>query len=77
MDKLQIPYQVKSNLATYKELDESGRTIKAVANTYNFYDYDGDVLRMGAAKKSIEDFKFEIELMGYYNRLNMKHDLPP
>ena len=42
-NKLDIPYQVKSNLATYKELDETGRTIKAIANTYNYFDYDGDV----------------------------------
>ncbi len=52
-EKLAIPYQVKSNLASYKEIDEAGRTIKAVANTYNYFDYDYDVLRDGAAKKSI------------------------
>jgi phage head maturation protease len=53
-DKLKINYQIKSNLATYKELDESSRVIKAVANTYNFYDFDGDVLRPGCCKRSID-----------------------
>lgn len=53
-DKLNIPYQVKSNLAEYKELDEGSRTVKAIVNTYNYYDLDQDVLRIGAAKKSIE-----------------------
>lgn len=52
--KLDTPYQVKSNLATYKELDEQSRTIKAVANTLNFYDYDKDVLRPGSFNKSIQ-----------------------
>jgi hypothetical protein len=54
-DKLNIHYKVKSNLATYKELDESQRTVQLVANTYNFYDSDGDVLRMGCAKRSIDN----------------------
>jgi phage head maturation protease len=54
-DKLSTPYQIKTNLSTYKEIDESSRTIKAVTNTYNFYDFDQDVLRPGAAKKSIAD----------------------
>jgi len=53
-NKLDISYQVKSNLSDYKEIDESGRTIKAIANTYNFYDSDSDVLRPGVAKLSIE-----------------------
>lgn len=53
-DKLSIPYQVKSNLASYKEIDEAQRTVKAVVNTYNYYDYDKDVLRVGSAKRSID-----------------------
>jgi hypothetical protein len=54
-DKLNIPFQVKSNLSTYKEIDEGQRTIKAVVNTYNYFDYDYDVLRVGCAKKSIQE----------------------
>ncbi|MBD3198030.1 MAG: hypothetical protein GF317_23470 [Candidatus Lokiarchaeota archaeon] len=53
-NKLNIPYQVKSNLADYKEIDEGNRTISAIVNTYNFFDSDYDVLRLGAASKSIE-----------------------
>jgi phage head maturation protease len=54
-NKLQIQYQVKSNQATYKEVDINARTIKAIVNTYNFFDYDYDVLLPGAAKKSIQE----------------------
>ena len=54
-DKLDKPYAVKTNLSTYKELHEDERIIKAVANTYNFFDHDFDVLRMGSAAKSIEE----------------------
>lgn len=53
--KLSIPYQVKSNLAEYKEIDNSDRVVKAVVNTYNFFDYDYDVLRKGSAEKSIAE----------------------
>lgn len=53
--KLSQHYAVKTNLSTYKEIDESTRIVKAVANTYNFFDHDFDVLRMGSAKKSITD----------------------
>lgn len=53
-NKLNIDYQVKSNLATYKELDENSRIIKAVVNTYNYFDSDYDVLRIGVAKRSID-----------------------
>lgn len=54
-DKLNIHYKVKSNLATYKELDESQRIVKLIANTYNYYDFDGDVLRLGCSKRSIDN----------------------
>lgn len=54
-DKLDQPYAVKTNLSTYKELHEDERIIKAVANTYNFFDHDFDALRMGCCAKSIED----------------------
>jgi len=54
-DKINTPYKIKSNLATYKEIDESKRIVQLIANTYNFYDFDGDVLRMGCSLKSIKD----------------------
>lgn len=53
--KLDQHYAVKTNLSTYKEIDEGERIVKAVANTYNYFDHDFDVLRMGSAKKSIAD----------------------
>jgi len=53
-DKLNIEYQVKTNLSNYKEVDNNDRTIKAIANTYNFFDFDMDVLRPNCAKRSIE-----------------------
>lgn len=53
-DKLKISYQVKSNLSDYKEVDTNSRIIKAIANTYNYYDFDNDVLRKGSAKISID-----------------------
>jgi hypothetical protein len=54
-DKLNIPFQVKSNLATYKEVDSSSREITAVVNTYNYFDSDFDVLRKGCALRSINN----------------------
>ena len=53
-NKLDIQYQVKSNLANYKELDESSRIIRAVVNTYNYFDSDSDVLANNCAKISLE-----------------------
>lgn len=54
-DKLNISFKVKSNLAEYKEIDESKRIVQLVANTYNFFDSDADVLRMGCCKRSIDN----------------------
>lgn len=54
-DKLNIDFQIKSNLASYKEIDSSQRIIKAVVNTYNYFDSDFDVLRIGSAKRSIDN----------------------
>jgi hypothetical protein len=54
-NKLNQHFAVKTNLSTYKEIDEERRIIKAVANTYNYYDHDYDALRMGCSKKSIDD----------------------
>ncbi|MGR3218470.1 MAG: hypothetical protein ACUZ8H_01450 [Candidatus Anammoxibacter sp.] len=58
-DKLSQQYVVKTNLSTYKELHIEDRIIKAVANTYNYFDSDFDVLRMGCCAKSIEDRGFK------------------
>lgn len=52
-NKLDTNFAVKTNLSSYKELDESSRVVKAVVNTYNFFDHDFDILRPGAAAKSI------------------------
>ena len=54
-NKLDTNFAVKSNMAELKEIDESSRTIKAIANTYNFFDHDLDILRPGAAAKSITE----------------------
>lgn len=53
IDKKNINYQVKTNLSNYKEIDESSRIIKAILNTYDYFDFDADVLRVGSAKNSI------------------------
>jgi len=53
--KLEQAYAVKTNKSSVKEIDTSQRIIKAVANTYNFFDYDFDVLRKGCASKSIQE----------------------
>lgn len=37
------------------ELDESGRTVKIIANTLNFFDYDCDILLPGCANRSISN----------------------
>jgi hypothetical protein len=55
-DKTQESYAIKSvpeHLKIENEVD--GRIIKAVVNTYNYFDYDQDVLRIGAAKRSINN----------------------
>jgi len=54
-DKLDIHYAVKGNPFEHKEVDEVKRTVDLVANTYLFYDSDGDVLMPGCAKKSITE----------------------
>ena len=54
-NKKNINFAVKGSYLNNSEFDDSQRTIKAVANTYDFYDSDGDVLRLGCAKKSISE----------------------
>ena len=48
-------YGVKDSSATFsiKDVDSVGRTICFVANTFNFFDYDKDILLPGCADKSI------------------------
>jgi len=55
IQKLDIAYAVKASLDNYKEVDMAKRTVDLIANTYNFYDSDGDVLLPGCCKKSIEE----------------------
>jgi len=43
-----------ANLAV-KDIDTQSRTVTGFFNTYNFLDYDGDILVMGCAKKSIKE----------------------
>lgn len=48
------PCGVKSMQSlSLKEIDATNRTIKLVANTLNFFDYDFDVLMKGCANRSI------------------------
>jgi len=48
------PCGVKSmQSVSLKEIDATNRTIKLVANTLNFFDYDNDVLLKGCANRSI------------------------
>lgn len=50
--KKSIPFGVKVNKIDFKEIDEESRVIKLVANTLNYFDYDGDVLVSGCANRS-------------------------
>jgi len=54
-DKLNINFAVKHNFYKLEEADKGNRIIKAIANTYNYFDSDYDVLRMNCAKKSIQE----------------------
>lgn len=47
-------YQVKTG-GTVKAVDMEKRIIKAIANTYNYIDEDGDMLVKGCAVKSIQE----------------------
>lgn len=54
--KRSMPAPVKSNsnlIQSTKEVDMTGRNVTIVANTFNFFDYDFDVLLKGCANRSI------------------------
>lgn len=53
--KKNMPFGVKENTVHHKELDEPNRTVKAVVNTLNYFDYDFDALASGSANRSISD----------------------
>ena len=74
MNKLEIPYAVKSSPNSYKEIDSSSRTVDLIANTYNYFDSDADVLLMGACAKSIQERGVNSSLPGKIKHL-MHHDM--
>ena len=54
--KRSMPAPVKSNsnlIQSTKDVDMTGRNVTLVANTFNFFDYDFDVLLKGCANRSI------------------------
>ncbi len=53
-DKKDIPFGVKANCVQHKSQTD-GRTVDIVANTYNFFDSDWDVLVPGCCAKSIKE----------------------
>lgn len=54
--KISTSYKVKDSFqAVTKDVDMSKRTVKVVANTYYYYDSDGDVLLKGCNLKSITE----------------------
>lgn len=48
-----FPVKTSANGVQFKEVDSTNRTVKLVANTLNFFDYDFDVLVKGCANRSI------------------------
>ena len=53
--KKSTPFPVKTGVdCVVKELDTTNRTVKLVANTFNFFDYDCDILLKGCANRSIQ-----------------------
>lgn len=51
--KQPFPIKTSANGVQFKEIDTTGRVIKAVVNTLNYFDYDFDVLLKGCANRSI------------------------
>ncbi len=75
-EKLDIPYGVKANKGTghKAEVDESGRTVNVIGNTYFWLDKDFDVLIPGVAAKSITDRGPQSNLPGKIKHLS-NHNL--
>lgn len=55
--KMSNHYSVKDGLAEFsvKDVDTVGRVVTGFYSTYNYMDSDGDVIVMGAAKKTISE----------------------
>ena len=73
-DKLSVNYAVKENKFNKTEVDNSCRTVDLIANTYNYFDSDYDVLIMGCAAKSIQDRGVNSASPGKIKHL-MHHDM--
>lgn len=71
-EKKDIPFGVKANQAAHKA-ETSGRTVDIIANTYNFFDTDWDVLAPGCCEKSITERGPKSSLPGKIKHLS-NHD---
>ncbi len=70
-----MSFAVKSDPhSNYKEVDDSARTVDLIANTYNYFDSDMDVLVMGCCAKSIEERGPKSELPGKIKHFS-NHDI--
>ena len=54
-EKKDIPFGVKADTGSGYKAQADGRTVDIVANTYNYFDSDYDVLVPGCCAKSIQD----------------------
>ena len=72
--KKNMPYKVKNNSTSYKEIDQDNRTVKAIVNTLNFFDYDCDALASGCANRSISDNGAKSEAVAKIAHL-LHHDM--
>jgi len=52
-EKLKTEYGVKTSFVQKQEVND--RIVQAIGNTYNYFDSDADVLRVGSSKKSIKE----------------------
>ena len=75
-EKLDIPYGIKANKSEGQkfEVDQSGRTVNVIGNTYFWFDKDFDVLIPGVAAKSISDRGPKSNLPGKIKHLS-NHNL--
>lgn len=74
-EKLDMPFAVKvDGLNSFKEIDTTQRTVDVIANTYYWFDSDGDVLIPGCAVKSIQERGPDSKLPGKIKHLS-NHDL--
>ncbi len=73
-EKKDIPFGVKANSGSEYKAQTDGRTVDVVANTYNFFDTDFDVLVPGCCAKSIKDRGPESKLPGKIKHLS-NHNL--